>query len=124
MKKAINKVRIVIPKNPKEMLELAAKIYAKNEAVGAQSPLTSLDWADLGPKIQDALVFHNEAEELKKQMEKLYEQRNKILLPVDDLVKQSRDLLKAIYRKEPRKISDYGFEVNDTPQSSKNEKHA
>lgn len=122
MKKAINKVRIVIPKNPKEMLELAAKIYAKNEAVGAQSPLTSLDWADLGPKIQEALEFHNEAEELKKQMEKLYEQRNKILLPVDDLVKQSRDLLKAIYRSEPRKIGDYGFEVNDTPAAGKSDK--
>ena len=122
MKKAINSVRVVLPENPKEMLDLAAVIYEKHLAAGAQSSLTSLNWADLGPKITDAIKFHNEAEELRKQMEKLYEQRNQILEPEDDLVKQSRDLLKVVYRSEPRKMGDYGFVVNDTPAAGKTDK--
>ena len=122
MKKAINSVRVVLPENPKEMLDLAAVIYEKHLAAGAQSSLSSLNWADLGPKITDAIKFHNEAEELRKQMEKLYEQRNQILEPIDDLVKQSRDLLKVVYRSEPRKMGDYGFVVNDTPATGKTDK--
>ena len=115
-------VRVVLPENPKEMLDLAAVIYEKHQAAGAQSPLAGLSWNDLGPKITDAIKFHNEAEELRKQMEKSYEQRNLILAPIDDLVKQSRDLLKAIYRSEPRKMGDYGFVVNDTPAAGKTDK--
>jgi hypothetical protein len=122
MKKAINSVRVVLPENPKEMLDLAAVIYEKHQAAGAQSSLSSLNWADLGPKITEAITFHKEAEELRKQMEKLYEQRNQILEPIDDLVRQSRDLLKVVYRSEPRKIGDYGFVVDNTPATGKTDK--
>jgi hypothetical protein len=119
MKKPINSVRVIIPANPKDLLELGQKVYDKHLDAAAQSPLTSLSWNVQGPLIADALSFHVEAEELRKQMEILYEKRNLILNPVDDLVKQSRDLLKAIYRNEPHKIGEFGFEVNNTPPPAK-----
>jgi hypothetical protein len=119
MKKPINSVRVIIPANPKDMLELAQKVYDKHQTAGALSPLTSLNWTVQGPLIVDALNFHIEAEELRKQMEVLYEKRNLIFAPIDDLVKQSRDLLKAVYRNEPHKIGEFGFEVNNTPPPAK-----
>lgn len=124
MKKPINSVRVVIPANPKEKLELAQQVYNKHQAAGTQSPLSSLNWNVQGPFIVDALKYHNDAEELRKQMEVLYEKRNQILAPVDDLIKQSRDLLKAIYRNEPHKMGDFGFEINTTPAAAKKDAQA
>ncbi len=124
MKKPINSVRVVIPTNPKEKLELAKKISDKNTALAAQSPLATLKWDAIGPKIPDALQFHSQAEALRLQMEALYEKRDLILDEVDDLVKQSRDLLKAIYRNEPHRMGEFGFEVNNTPPPAKKDGQA
>jgi hypothetical protein len=121
-KEPINNVRIVIPINISDKLDLAKKVNEKTEALGASSPLASLDWATQGPNIAIALEVHNEAEDLRRKMEKLYEQRDTLLYPIDDLLKQSRDLLKAVYRKEPFKIGDFGYNVNSTPPKNNNKK--
>ena len=115
-KKEINKIRVIIPKNVREMLVLAGLINAKNTALGADSPLKILTWDVIGPTVPTALTLHNEAEALMRQAEEKFEQRDLLLAPIDDLVKQSRDTLKGVYRKEPRKLGEFGFTVNDTPR--------
>jgi hypothetical protein len=114
-KKPINKIRVVIPNNPKDKLDLATKVDAKNTEMGSDSPLKTLTWSEQGPHIAEALEFHNQAEELVRQAEKIFEKRDLLIEPIDDLLRQSRDMLKAAYRAEPRRIGDFGYEVNDTP---------
>jgi hypothetical protein len=121
-KEPINNVRIEIPINISDKLDLAKKVNEKTLALGTLSPLASLDWITQGPNIAIAIEVHNEAEDLRRKMEKLYEQRDILLYPIDDLLKQSRDLLKAVYRKEPFKIGDFGYNVNSTPPKSNKKK--
>ncbi len=113
-KKPINAVNIVIPKSPKEILDLADLVNKKHVDLGVDSPLNPLTWDVQAPNIPLARKFHDQAEDLKRQAEEMYEQRDLLLGPIDDLVKQSRDLLKSVYRNEPRKIGEFGYTVNDT----------
>ena len=104
-------IKVSISTNVEELLALAETIFQKHEALGKASPLSSLDWKTQGPKIVEALAAHKRAEELKRQMEQAYEQRDALLKPIDEIVKQSRDVLKGIYRGEPRKMGEFGFDV-------------
>lgn len=119
---AITKGRVQMPRNPKESFELAQKIYTKHQADGATSPLDQLegyDWATTGPTIQNGLDYHNKAEELKGQMEQLYRQRDAIFKDVDAINKASGAYLKGKYAKNPKKLTEWGFEVDDTPKAKK-----
>ena len=116
-KKEINQVRVIIPNNPKEKLDLAARVFSKHSSLGPTSPLSPLDWSVHGPNINNALVLNDKAEDLKRQMEQAYEQRDLLLEPIDDLLKQSRDMLKSVYRKEPRKIGEFGYTVNSSARA-------
>ena len=69
---ANTKGRIAISTNVVQMLDLAAKVYAKHVADGKESQLNSMtdyDWSKTGPTIASALAKHKEAEELKGKME-------------------------------------------------------
>jgi len=68
-----------------------------------------------------ALATHKRAGELKRLMEQAYKQRDALLEPVDAIIRQSRDVLKGIYRNEPRKIGEFGFNVVAAPRSKKTE---
>jgi hypothetical protein len=115
-KKPINQIRVLIPRNPEEKIELAELVFKKDSDLGNASPLAALGWDVQGPNISIAKEKHDKAEELKRQAEILYEERDNLLAPIDDLLKQSRDQLKVTYRSDPRKIGDFGFTVDDTPQ--------
>ena len=109
--------RIVIPTSAKSLISLAESVYKKHQAVGAQSPLSSLvknSWETNGPKIAEALLLHNQAEELKRQSENLNKQRDLLLAEVKESVKASRDVLLGIYRENPRELGEWGFEVNSS----------
>lgn len=114
--------RVKVFKNAEELLKLASNIAAKHKELGANSPLNPLEWTVQADKVTEALDFHNKAKELERQVELAYEQRDKRLTDIDDIVKQSRDLLKALYRKEPRKLGEFGFTVDDTPKAKKTKK--
>jgi len=113
--------RIEIPKNPAEMLTLATRVYAKHLADGANSQLSVLadyDWSQVGPTVQTAQAKHNEAETLKGQMESAYRERDLLLTPIEEILKSSRNLLKALNAKNPKRLSEWGFNVDDTIPSS------
>jgi len=114
--------RIVVPRNVEDVLNLATDVFTKHTDDGASSPLLNLDgidWNVVGPTIKTALGIHRDAEALKGQMEKAYRERDLYMPAIEDAVKASRNLLKALNQKNPKRIADWGFQVDDTVQATK-----
>ncbi|MGL4363943.1 MAG: hypothetical protein ACRCSB_01915 [Bacteroidales bacterium] len=112
--------RIVIPRNPQELMELALAIYTKHQADGATSPLNNLDgqdWTVSGTKIATAQTKHTEAEEHKRKSEEAYRERDIYLNELEKIVKTSAQLLKAFNSSNPKRLSDWGFTVDDSPRT-------
>ena len=114
--------RIVIPNNAEELLDLATNVYNKHNELGAASPLNAMvshKWTDNGPQVATCLTLHKQAEELKRQAEETYRQRDLLLAGITESVKASRDVLLGIYRETPKTLGEYGFQVDDTARASK-----
>ena len=114
------KGRVLIPKNPKDLFELAGKIYQKHQADGATSAVGALDgedWNAVGPTLAQGLVHHTEAERLKGLMEAEYRKRDAVLVPADQIVRASSVYLKAKFAKTPKRLAEWGFAVDDTPRA-------
>lgn len=114
---AKSKVRVVIPSSPVSLLALAGKVYQKSQELGATSPLSAMqsnNWETNGPNVATALGYQQQAEALKKQVEKLYEQRDLLLGPIKQSVRSSRDILLGIYSENPKELGEWGYEVNDS----------
>ncbi len=114
------KGRILIPRAQKEGFELAAKIYAKHQADGPASELHNLDgvsWDVVGPTIVAGIASRNEAERLKGLMEAEYRKCDALFAPVDGLTRASSVYLKGKYAKNPKKLNEWGFAIDDTPQT-------
>ena len=77
------------------------------------------DWAKVGPTIATCLALHKQAEKLKGEMEKAYRQRDELLAPINFVVKGSKNYLKGKYGESPKKLGDWGFEIDDTPKTPK-----
>ncbi len=111
--------RVKIPKTPKTLLQIAEIIYAKHLAEAANSPLNLLsdeDWGNTGPKIATTFAQHNLAETAKLQMETAYRQRDINMPEIERIVRTSIGLLKKVYSKNPKRLGEWGINVDDTPQ--------
>ena len=113
------KPRITIPSNPGELIDLADSIEEQHTELGKDSPLALLDWKELSPQIKEANDVQGQISKLTKELEKLTERRNNLIGPLGDFVRSSRDVLSGVYRSEMRKLSDFGFEVDDSPKQKK-----
>ena len=116
----MGKKKVTIPTNVEELLELARQIAAKHATDGAGSILNSVQdysWNTLAPTIQACLDQHRQAEQLRRQSEQAYQERNLLLTPIAEAVRSSRDLLMGAFRNTPRKLGDWGFDVSE-PSSS------
>lgn len=113
------KVRVKIGKNAEETLNLANLITARHKEMGENSPLKPLGWEEHIENISKALEAHKQAKEYERLAEQSYEQRNNFVKPIEELVKRSRDLLKALYHGETKSLGEFGFEVDDTPRKKK-----
>lgn len=110
--------RIELPKNPKELLNLAQQIVKKHQTDGAASSLnvlTDIKWEELGPVIDKTLENHLQAEEAKRKAEDLYRERDKHLTEISKIIRSTAALLKALHRENPKKLGEWGFEINDSP---------
>ena len=112
-------VRVKIGTNIEDLLNLASLIVEKHKELGDASPLRVLDWVGKGDTIQKALELHKQAKEYQRLAEQAHEQRDALVEPIDDIVRQTRDLLKALYRNEPKKMGEFGFDVVDTIKKKK-----
>jgi len=77
------------------------------------------NWEITGPKIAICLQNHQKADDLKRQMELVYQERDKVLVEIEEIVRNSAALLKGIYRNTPKKLCDWGFEVIETTAAKK-----
>jgi hypothetical protein len=117
----MSKARIQIPKNVQEVLELAEIINAKHSTDGEASPLNTLKDLNLqgiGSRLAACQVQHLKAEELRRQMELAYRERDAMLKPISETVKAARDLLLGVYRTQPKRLGDWGFTVSDGPNKA------
>ena len=90
--------------------------------MGADSPLNILediDWAATGVKIAPTINHHEQAEFHKGESEKNYAERDKTMPEIVTALKQSIALLKASFGTNPKKLSDWGVIVDDSPQVKK-----
>ncbi len=118
------KGRIKIPRNPEDLLKLAAKVNAKHLADGSKSELNNLDetkydWTKVSPNITQAQALHDKAEGFKGQMEQAYRERDAKMEPVKEHVTGSATYLKGKYSTQPKKLAEWGFEIDDTPKAPK-----
>ena len=114
--------RVIIPTNPKELLELAEKIYQKHMDLEAASPLNAMvshNWTNNGTKVAEGLNKHEQAESLSRQAEQAYRERDLRIAALRESVKASRDLLLGVYRETPKVLGQFGFEVNDTVRAAR-----
>jgi hypothetical protein len=113
--------RVSIPKNAEELLDLAGNVLKKHTELAGASPLNSMvshSWVDNGPKVAISLDLHKRAEELTRQAEEAYRQRDLLLGDVKESVLASRDLLLGVYRETPKKLGEFGFEVDDSTRAA------
>ena len=116
------KGRVVLSKNPKDVLDTTAKLYEQHKALGSKSPLNLLEdfsWDVTGPKIAPTQTAHKAAEDSKKEMEKQYGIRDMNMPEITEGLKMSINLLKSTFTKNPKKLADWGIEVDDTPKAKK-----
>ena len=116
------KGRIAIPTNIVENLQLASKVYEKHQKDGASSLLNNLDdmdWNTTGANVDLCLQKHLEAEELKRKMEEAYRTRDLYLPQINELLRASKGLLKGVFNKNPKKLGEWGFSVDDSPKVKK-----
>lgn len=114
--------RIIIPKSTEGLLNLATKIFEKHEADGAASPLNAqqdYSWKEDGPKVAPCLKNHQDAEAAAKTAERLYRACDVDLPSIRAIVQNSAQVLKGIYAKNPKVLGEYGFVVDDSKQTKK-----
>lgn len=115
--------RIRITNSPKETIALAQAIYQKHLADGANSKLHTLEDIDvngIGATVALAEQHQRQAEDYKLKMEQAYRDRDNLMDNITMMARASSAVLKAAYRKNPKKLGEWGIQVDDTTQNRKN----
>ncbi len=113
-------MRVLLSLNQMEILKLANQILKKHKEEGENSPLNFLKdhkWSEEANKINPCILKHLEAEEYRKKMEEACRERDLLLKPITDIVKESRDKLIELYRNNLQELEKWGFMIEDYPKS-------
>ncbi len=119
--------RILTTKNAQDTTDLAKAIYTRHQADGKDSILNLLEgaqWSEIGPKVQAAADQNKLALDLKRQMEEAFAKRDQMLAPITAINNASKKLLKGKYASNPKKLGDWGFNVDDSPAKPRAKKSA
>lgn len=111
------KGRVAISKSPKEMLLTAQKMYEQHQQLGKSSPLNVIEdpgVEDVFAEIAATVELHDQAEAMMLQSEKMYRERDAKMTLIDKAMKQSIQLLKAVYAGNPKKLADWGIDIDDS----------
>jgi len=109
-------MRVLLSLNHIEILKLANQILKKHLEDGVHSPLNTLkthSWNEEGSKINPCMAKHLEAEDYRKKMEEAYLERDLLLNPLTEIVKESRDKLVELHRNDMKQLEKWGFNVED-----------
>ena len=99
-------MKVEIPKNIEELIDLGTSINTKHELDGVASPLNSMkdySWQVEGPKLPLGLAKHLEAEELKRQSEIAFKERDLLLTNTVAIIRASRDILLGVNHQKPER---------------------
>jgi hypothetical protein len=108
--------RVKIPTDPSERIKLAKAISAKHADLGAASPLNDMeDEADYASALTNADAQDAKADKARKEAETATGERNKHMPAVDGGIRARRDVLLGKYRSNPKKLTEFGFDVDDSP---------
>jgi hypothetical protein len=122
-------VRVVIPRNADELIELSESIVAKHNEDPVNSPLAGLDMAAFEALVTAAVAKSAEVKQLRMDAETATEDRDTLLGHRKDqntntpgtivnFVVRCRDTLFGIYKGQEQHLGDFGFEVNQSSASS------
>lgn len=118
----VDEERIVYPPDFLRLARLFKKVKARHDNLGNDSPLTpfltqnSIDMAADGEDTEAAKTTHADKEQAKKDAEKYSEGRDKLFDPVFANVRDIGGYLKSLYVSNPKKLGDWGYEVDDSPR--------
>lgn len=118
--------RIVATRNAEDIVALAKAIYKKHQADDKDSILHLLEdvkWSDVGPTIEAAAEQAKLAADLKRQMEEAFAKRDEMLAPIIAANNASKKLLKGKYASNPKKLGEWGFDVDNTPAKPRAQKN-
>ena len=109
--------KVDLSTNVTDMVNLAQKVYHKHTSEGATSPMNSIQGIDMeafNALNLEILSIHNEAEDLRKRSEQLHGVRDNKLVILEDQLRQIKNLLKAIHKKNTKELGLWGFDVIDS----------
>jgi hypothetical protein len=110
-------VRVTVPRDPTAAIELLGKIKTKSDELGDASPLKGLKWQEISPSLAIAKENDDNAETFKKKTENCYGTRDAEMPLVTQALRDSRDILLGINSANPKALTDWFYEVDDSPQS-------
>ena len=113
------KPRIEIPANPTGLVGLVKDMEDKHDELGEDSPLDLLDWKPASPQIKEADAADKKIADLTRETNQLVQRRDLLVAELSEFVRQGRDILTGVHRRQMRKLKDFGFDVADTPRSKK-----
>lgn len=106
-------MKIVIPTNSDKRAKLAQDIMGKATQDGDKSPIKTIITEPLKINVASVELKTKQANEFRRQAEVLIEERNNLMKEVDQFIRSSRDILSGIFPNEPKKLTEYGFDVDE-----------
>jgi hypothetical protein len=123
-------VRVEIPDNAEELIQLGESIIEKHEEAPATSPLNGLPMAILAALVIQARTKQNALLQLRRDAETATQDRDSLLGHRKDqssttegtllyLISGVRDVLLGNYRGKEQHLGDFGFNINQTAASNR-----
>lgn len=112
-------MRTPIPEDPRKLSSLGEAALAKHDADGAASIITVLVKDEVKVSVANLKEFTARAEELRRQSEEMTERRNLEAKKVEQFLRSVRDVVNASFPDQPKKLTEYGFEVNEVASKAK-----
>lgn len=117
---AKNNVRVKVPSNPTDQIGLLGQVSAKHTALGASSPLGSLDWTAINAALAEAKSHDDQASEFEKKTEEEYGARDAVMPTVTAALRDARDLPLVGNRENPQALGDFGYAGDDVHKPKPN----
>ncbi|MDQ2180190.1 MULTISPECIES: hypothetical protein [Marinifilum] len=106
--------QIKIKGNANYLAGLFADIKRKNDADGEASLLNSvIDIAAIEGKVNNMIDYQEKANDANRLKEELNEQKAKMAKEIINDIKQIRDLLKAHFPNDTKKLGAWGFTIDE-----------
>ncbi|WP_321515966.1 hypothetical protein [Marinifilum fragile] len=114
--------RIKIKGNANSLASLFADIKRKNDADGEASLLNPvIDITATEGKVNNMIDYQKKADDANRLKEEMNEQKTKMAKEIINDIKQIRDLLKAHYPNDIKKLGAWGFIIDEVSKKTEEE---